>query len=41
VLLPAHPQLAAQLMSRYTAIQVLEEQLGFLESTEAAGEVIA
>jgi hypothetical protein len=36
-LLPAHPQLASLLMSRYVAIQVLEEQLGFLESSEAAG----
>jgi hypothetical protein len=36
-LLPAHPQLASQLMSRYVAIQVLEEQLGFLDSSEAAG----
>jgi hypothetical protein len=36
-LLPAHPQLASQLMSRIVAIQVLEEQLGFLDSSEAAG----
>ncbi|WIA14531.1 hypothetical protein OEZ85_003050 [Tetradesmus obliquus] len=37
VLLPEHPALPQKLMSRYVAIQVLEEQLGFLESTEAAG----
>lgn len=38
VVVPAHPQLASLLMSRYVAVEVLEEQLEFLNSIESAGE---